>query len=35
VSFEIPEDNVIKNNFGGMYISFEFDTVQGDLFIWD
>ena len=29
------ELDVIKNNFGGMYISFEFDTVQGDLFIWD
>lgn len=35
VSFQIPEDNVIKNDFGRMDISFESDTVLGDLFIWD
>ena len=35
VSFQIPVDNVIKNDFGRMDISFEFDTVLGDLFIWD
>ena len=35
VSFQIPKDNVIKNNFGRMNISFESDTVYGDLIIWD
>lgn len=35
VSFQIPEDNVIKNDFGRMDISFEFNTVLGDLLIWD
>ena len=35
VSFEIPEDNVIKNDFGRMDISFESDTILGDLFVWD
>jgi hypothetical protein len=35
LSFEIPEDNVIKNDFGRMDISFESDTILGDLFVWD
>ena len=35
LSFEIPENNIIKNNYGKMSISFELDTVLADLTVWD
>ena len=35
LSFEIPEDNIIKNDFGEISISFELNTVLGDLTVWD
>ena len=31
VSIEIPENNIIKNNFGNLYITIKTDTIFGDL----
>ena len=35
LSFEIPQNNIIKNNYGKMSISFRLDTVLGNLTVWD
>ena len=35
LSFEIPENNTIVNNFGRINISFESNTILGDLLVWD
>ena len=35
LSFEIPENNIVKNDFGEMSISIESNTILGDLLIWD
>ena len=36
LSFEIPENNIVKNDFGEMQgISIESNTILGDLLIWD
>jgi len=35
LSFEIPQKNIVVNNYGKMSISFESDTVLGDLTVWD
>ena len=35
LNFEIPENNTIVNNFGRINISFESNTILGDLLVWD
>ena len=34
VSFEIPKDNIIKNDYGQMSISFEENTILGYMWMW-
>ena len=35
LNFEIPDNNTIVNDFGRINISFESNTILGDLLVWD